>query len=1602
MRTILLLILVVLMFVVLGNAQAKGKSSQFYSFGGGPFDQLNLSNLEMSFGIPIVSKPGRGIPFTYALSYNNAIWVTGTAWSPAANWGWGTITQGSVGYLPYTVRTRNCHDPDNGGTYPITSYFFSGYIDASGVNHNLGLTLAEESPCGVAGQLVATKTLLDGSAIKVTVDATGPNPVNTIQFPDGQTIHAPSFVSDPGSAIDANGNQITATSTTFTDTLGTTALTIAGTNPKTYTYSKTPSGTAAVTVNYTTKTVRTNFGCSGISEYGPISNSLVSSIVLPDGTSYSFTYEATPGFSGNVTGRLASVTLPTGGIIQYTYTNSNPALSGASGGIVCATGQTAGLVRTLKPNSTTTEGAWTYDRSGSNPGWITTISDPQSNQTKIFFQGLYPTEQDAYQGSVASGTLLASSQTCYNGNFTNCSTTAVDQLNPVTRRTMTANLNGWFNKTDIQYNANTLPTETDEYDFGSGGPPATPLRKTLVTYSTVANIYGKPTDIQIQDGNGTPVAETQYEYDNYTGQNPLAPTSGVPQHDYTNYGSGFTLRGNPTAVKRWVNPGNTWLITTNSFNDLGNLTSTEDPGNHNTGFDYTDNYSDGINHNTQAFVTTVTYPNTGVAHTESAKYFYPAGVVQQRTDQNSQNTVFAYDNMFRPSSVSYADGGQTTYTYPTSVRVQVQQKIDATNSTTLLTEVDGLGRPSRRAFANAETTPYDQVDTCRDSRGLVSFVSYAYQGTGLSAAKVCSGAGDSYAYDAMGRPTTVTHADGTTATNSYSGRATKVQDEGNGATQVAHIYQSDGLGRTLSVCEVSSVTLFGQTGAPPSCGMDISGTGYLTNYQYDTLGNVTQVTQGSLNPRTFVYDSLSRLSSSTTPEANVTTYTYDSEGKLYQRQRPKQNQTNVNVKVTTTYTYDNLHRVTSTSYDDGSTPTTSFAYDESSYSGKTLLYPVGRLTHAIVGTSTAIDILSYDKVGRIANDWQCSPYNCGTSSWQLTYVYNPGGLPTSATNGVGTTFSYAYNAAGRLTTLTSSLSDANHPATLLSGLHYNAFVEGTQDSLGNGVNETVGFDTRGRLTAISAVKNTTTVYSLKGPASGNTQIQYAADDNVSGTIDSANGTWNYAYDTLNRISTAGALSFDIDRNANRWHQNPNGTQISFDPATNRIASGNGVSYDAAGNITNDGQHSYTYDAEGRIVSVDASSITYAYDAYGRRVRKVVSGAAKDYVNDGAGHAIAEVVAGAWQRAEIYVGGRHLATYSGGVGGTTSFSHSDWLGTERIRTNVSGVVSETCTSNPYGDGLSCTGTDVSPIHYTGLERDTETGLDHAWFRYYNSRLGVWMTPDPAGLGAVSVENPQSWNTNAYVMNSPTNGSDSLGLMGPCGSDATGCKRSKWYTWIDIWGIKTVTKDSFSPTAVPPGQIEVKVSWGDQVLSNHTTDVPGSFWGTTITTISQELVWLGGFSVSGPSGANNGLLSKLKRLIPSVCSKGGFAYAGTEFDIGIAKGESLAVVAYDSATGGEHGGILAGGIGHYTGGIESVRTWSDWQAHTSPIGFVNGASPLVPTNLGPLKVSEANYGGLAQYQNGQLSIGGYLGGANKETGRGAGGGGYITLSWSGCHN
>jgi hypothetical protein len=53
--------------------------------------------------------------------------------------------------------------------------------------------------------------------------------------------------------------------------------------------------------------------------------------------------------------------------------------------------------------------------------------------------------------------------------------------------------------------------------------------------------------------------------------------------------------------------------------------------------------------------------------------------------------------------------------------------------------------------------------------------------------------------------------------------------------------------------------------------------------------------------------------------------------------------------------------------------------------------------------------------------------------------------------------------------------------------------------------------------------------------------------------------------------------------------------------------------------------------------------------------------------------------------EVYASGEHIATYNSG---TTFFTFTDWIGTERYRTYPNGTYAESCTSLPFGDALSC--------------------------------------------------------------------------------------------------------------------------------------------------------------------------------------------------------------------------------------------------------------------------------------------------------------------------
>ena len=152
----------------------------------------------------------------------------------------------------------------------------------------------------------------------------------------------------------------------------------------------------------------------------------------------------------------------------------------------------------------------------------------------------------------------------------------------------------------------------------------------------------------------------------------------------------------------------------------------------------------------------------------------------------------------------------------------------------------------------------------------------------------------------------------------------------------------------------------------------------------------------------------------------------------------------------------------------------------------------------------------------------------------------------------------------------------------------------------------------------------------------------------------------------------------------------------------------------------------------------------------------------------------------WQRTYVYAAGATIATYdpvanpaynsssSSTVPQTLylpSFRLTDWLGTLRATTDSSGVLQGTCASLPYGDATACSGNIPDNHHFTGKERDTESGNDYFGARYYASTMGRWLSPDwSAKVSPVPyarLDDPQSLNLYAYMMNNPLGGVDADG-------------------------------------------------------------------------------------------------------------------------------------------------------------------------------------------------------------------------------------------------
>jgi RHS repeat-associated protein len=283
------------------------------------------------------------------------------------------------------------------------------------------------------------------------------------------------------------------------------------------------------------------------------------------------------------------------------------------------------------------------------------------------------------------------------------------------------------------------------------------------------------------------------------------------------------------------------------------------------------------------------------------------------------------------------------------------------------------------------------------------------------------------------------------------------------------------------------------------------------------------------------------------------------------------------------------------------------------------------------------------------------------------------------------------------------------------------------------------------------------------------------------------------------------------------------TYTNKNQVPNTVTGASAVGYDPLGSgnvvsaVTSIGQTYYSYDAEGRICAVQSTPMPgmsaaygYLYDADGTRVAKgsitPVSNPAtqslscdpttngfqftENYVLGPSGEELTMfgVASGTttWQRTNVYTAGKLLATYDT-MG--LHFHLTDPLGSRRMQ--LSGTLAtmgcpETDIQslpfgdqlNPYTDPNACpTADDATPLHFTGKERDTESGNDYFGARYYASSMGRFMSPDPSQLYYADPTNPQSFNLYSYAVNNPLKFVDPSGLWHCVWNSATGDQDDK---------------------------------------------------------------------------------------------------------------------------------------------------------------------------------------------------------------------------------
>jgi RHS repeat-associated protein len=539
-------------------------------------------------------------------------------------------------------------------------------------------------------------------------------------------------------------------------------------------------------------------------------------------------------------------------------------------------------------------------------------------------------------------------------------------------------------------------------------------------------------------------------------------------------------------------------------------------------------------------------------------------------------------------------------------------------------------------------------------------------------------------------------------------------------------YSYDDWDRTVCKAVRMNPTVFASP-HPNACQVGTQGTfgpDRVTQFTYDDLDNVLteQRAVGTSIAQTYVTNVwLARgvLDTQTDAKGNRTKLRYDSNWRLYKREYPSPTTPNsVNENDYNQYGYDKNGNVTFERKRNASTITSTFDANN-------------RLTFKNLSDNTYSGDISYGYDLRGLNRYSCfgtaATSSCDMSGQGETNIFDSFGNLTSRTSrmsGTSRTLSYQFDLEGNRTQVT-------HP----DGVYFTYNRDGLNRTC------TVGES------AAAPACNTTDPTAF-------TVMHYSPEGRRLDLIRAGGGVTNVASDNGLRLGSftqnftgatndlTNVFAYNPARQIASFTQSNN--LYNYTEAQNRIGAYgvNGlnqytkidditVTYDAVGNLTNDGAGvTYVYDMENHLVTTGGSvASTLVYDVFGRLAQISVPTGTTQFHYDGDA-LIGEYVAGVLTRR--YVHGDQvdepLVQYNSASVGASyrRYLHADHQGSIVAHSDSGGAAIAKLAYDPYGIPAAA---NIDRFGYTGQTWLKELGLNYYKARIYSPKLGRFLQTDP---------------------------------------------------------------------------------------------------------------------------------------------------------------------------------------------------------------------------------------------------------------------------------